>query len=140
MPREHTVARTGNHLKMLLDGIEIGLMQNLRASDDYGLEPVSGIGNIKVVEYVPTMARHNLSISFVCVRRDLLIEKGFIAENGDGALKGLVFDIEIYDKRDNQLVKKYIGCTFGSGDISFDAHRIIVRNATFMALDTSGKI
>ena len=140
MAREHAVVRTSNHVRITLDGTTVGLMQNLRASDDYGMEPVSGIGDIHVVEHVPTVARHNLSVSFACLRRDLLISKGFVPENGDAALKGLVFDIEVYDKRDNELIKKYMKCSYASGDVSFDAHRVIVRNATFMAIDTSGKI
>jgi hypothetical protein len=104
------------------------------------MEPVSGIGDIHVQEHVPTIARHQLSVSFACLRNDFLVDKGFVPENGTAALQGIVFDVEVFDKRDNQLVKKYIDASFASGDISFDAHRVIIRNASFMALDTSGKI
>lgn len=137
-PRENAKVRTGNHIKILLDGQVVGIMQNMRCSDDYGLEPVSGIGDIHVQEYAPTVARHQLSVSFAALRRDFLVKKGFVPENGDGALKGLVFDVEVYDKRDNELLKKYMGVSYGSGDVSFDAHRVIMRNCSFMALDTSG--
>lgn len=140
MAREQATIRTANHVKVLLDGQQVGVMQNLRASDDYGLEPVSGIGDIHVVEHVPTVARHQLSCSFACLRRDFLVTKGFVPENGTAALRGLVFDIEVYDKRDGELVKKYIACSYSSGDVSFDAHRVIMRNCSFMAIDTSGLI
>jgi hypothetical protein len=140
MPREKANVRTANHVAIKLDGQQIGLMQNLRASDDYGLEPVSGIGDIHVAEHVPTIARHQLSVSFACLRRDLLVSRGFVPENGTDALRGLVFDVEVFDKRDSEMVKKYTDCSYSSGDISFDAHRVIVRNASFMAIDTTGKI
>lgn len=140
MAREKANVRTANHVAIKLDGQTVGLMQNLRASDDYGLEPVSGIGDIHVAEHVPTIARHQLSVSFACLRHDLLVPKGFVPENGSAALRGLVFDVEVFDKRDNELVKKYTDCSYSSGDISFDAHRVIVRNASFMAIDTTGQI
>lgn len=140
MPREHALVRTANYIKVLLDGKTIGIMQSCRCSDDYGLEPVSGIGSIQVKEYVPTVARHTLSVSFAVMRRELLVAAGFVPENGEAALRGLVFDIEMYDKRDGELIKKYLSCAYGSGDFSVDAHRVIVRNATFMALDTAGQM
>jgi len=140
MARENAQVRTANHVKILLDGQTIGIMQNLRGSDDYGLEPVSGVGDIHVIEHVPTVARHQVSVSFAALRRDLLVNHGFVPENGTGALRGLIFDIEVYDKRDGVMIKKYIGCSYASGDVSYDAHRVIMRNASFQALDVSGGI
>lgn len=140
MPQEHTLARTGNHIRITLDGKAVGLIKSLRGSDDYGPDAVSGIGDIHVLEYVPTIARHSCSAAFVCIKQDLLIRHGFIPENGTAALRGLVFDIEVFDKRGGELIKKYIKCSYASGDVAFEAHAIIMRNVQFNALDTSGLI
>lgn len=140
MAQTFTKVRSANHIEIKVDGQTVGLMQSVRCSDDYGLEPVSGVGSIKVVEHVPTVARHSLSISFAVLRRDLLLDMGFVPKNGEDALRGLVFDVEMFDRRDGQMVKKYTGCSYSSGDVSVDAHRIIVRNGQFMALDTDGNM
>jgi len=54
--------RTGNRFIVKFDGKTIGLCQSVDMRDDYAPEPASGIGNIHAQEYVPTMARHNLSV------------------------------------------------------------------------------
>lgn len=170
--------RTGNHIEIRMDNKVVGLIQNLRGSDDYGLEPVSGIGDIHCKEYVPTMARHQVSCGLVAMRRASLTgqasidfgDNDFIPANGGEALNGLVFDIIIYDKNGGgagdvdgegsaaaqtnssvapsalgsvgvgTVIKHYHDCSYASGDFSIDAHRVIIRNAQFMALTTSGRL
>jgi hypothetical protein len=138
--------RTGNHIVIELDDIQVGLIQSMRGSDDFGLEPVSGIGSIKVKEYVPTVARHQIQCGFVALKTELIASRSFASEDGDKAMEGLIFDIIVYDKRDTGVnpdsnqgyIKKYTGCSYASGDFSIEAHRAVIRNATFMALDVDG--
>jgi hypothetical protein len=130
--------RSGNRIVVLLDGNEVGLLQNVRASDDYGPEPASGIGDIHVQEYVPSMARHVLSISQMVLNKDKLRQLGIIPENGDAALQGLVFDIEQFDKDSGQSLRKYRGCSYASGDLDVTKHAIVMRSGTFNALDVTG--
>src|SRR3546814_4828252 len=78
-------------------------------NDDYSPEPASGIGDIHVQEYVPTMARHTLNVSAMLLNRGAMLEAGIAAENGDAMLQGLVFDIEVYDKDTGTLLRKYVG-------------------------------
>lgn len=61
MSRENLQTRTGNRIVVLFDGKQVGLVQSVGMSDDYAPEPASGIGDIHVAEYVPTMARHSLN-------------------------------------------------------------------------------
>lgn len=61
MATTNVKTRSGNRVTVRFDGREIGLVQSVRMSDDYAPEPASGIGDIHVIEYVPTMARHSLS-------------------------------------------------------------------------------
>ena len=63
---------------------------------------------------------------------------GIIPENGDAALKGLVFDIEVYSKDDGSLLRKYTGVSYDSGSIDINKHAIIVQNGQFKALDVGG--
>ena len=104
----------------------------------YSPEPASGIGDIHVQEYVPTMARHTLSVSAMMLNRGALLEAGIAAENGDAMLQGLVFDFEVYSKDDGTLLRKYVGCSYASGSIDIQKHQIAVQSAQFNALDVVG--
>jgi len=130
--------RTGNRIVVSFDGKQVGLVQSVRMNDDYSPEPASGIGDIHVIENVPTMARHNLNVSNMVLYRKNLLDQNIAVENGDGALQGLVFDIEVFDKDDGSLLRKYSGCSYASGDLEVSKHTIVMQSATFLALDVSG--
>ena len=131
--------RSGNRITLSLAGVQLGLIQSLRASDDYSPEPASGIGDIHVQEYVPTMARHTLSVSKMVLFTDALRSSGISVENGDDVLKGRVFDIVVYSKDDGAELRKYTGCSFASGDVEVNKHAIVMSNGQFNALDVVGK-
>lgn len=138
MAQQNLKTQSGNRIIPVIDGKQIGLIQSLRMSDDYSPEPASGIGDIHAQEYVPTMARHTLSISAMQLKKGSLRAAGIASENGDGVLQGLVFDIEVYSKDDGALLRKYKGCSYASGDIDVTKHSIVTTSATFYALDVSG--
>lgn len=136
--RQNLKTRSGNRIAVVFDGKQIGLIQNISGNDDYSPEPASGIGDIHVQEYVPTMARHTLSVSVMMLNRGALLEAGIAAENGDAMLQGLVFDFEVYSKDDGTLLRKYVGCSYASGSIDIQKHQIAVQSAQFNALDVVG--
>jgi hypothetical protein len=132
------VVRSGNHIMALFDGRQIGLIQNVSMQDDYSPEPASGIGDIHVAEYVPTMARHTLNVSGMVLRRGDMLAAGIKAENGDAVLEGLVFDIVVADKEGGVILRKYRGCSYASGSMDVSKHTIVMHSAQFNALDVSG--
>lgn len=138
MASQNLKTRSGNRIVVVFDGKQIGLVQSVRMSDDYSPEPASGIGDIHVQEYVPSMARHSLSVSSMLLNRGSMLEAGIAAENGDAMLQGLVFDIEVYSKDDGTLLRKYVGCSYASGDLEISKHAIVMSSGTFNALDVSG--
>jgi hypothetical protein len=138
MATQNLKTRSGNRIIIVFDGKQIGLMQSVRMSDDYSPEPASGIGDIHVQEYVPTMARHSLSVSSMLLNRGSMLEAGIASENGDAMLQGLVFDIEVYSKDDGTLLRKYVGCSYASGDLEVSKHAIVMSSGMFNALDVVG--
>jgi len=130
--------RSGNRTVVSFDGKDIGLVQSVQMSDDYGHEPASGIGDAKVVEYVPGQARHSLSVSKMVLIKDLCRQAGITAENSDVVLKGNVFTFTTYGKDENDVLREYKGCTYTGGSVEVSAHRIVTSNAQFAALDVSG--
>jgi len=136
--RQNIKTRSGNRVVVVFDGKQIGMVRSVRLNDDYSPEPASGIGDIHVQEYVPTMARHSISVSQMVLIKGAMLEAGIAAENGDAMLQGLVFDLEWYSKDDGQLLRKYVGVSYASGDIEINAHQIIVASGQFNALDVVG--
>ncbi len=130
--------QTGNRIVVVFDGKQIGLVQSVEMNDSYALEAASGVGDIHVQEYVPTMATHSLSVSAMLLKKGAMLEAGIVPENGEIALQGLVFDFEVYSKDTETLLRKYIGVSYDSGSIQVNKHAIVVQNGQFKALDTSG--
>lgn len=136
--KQNRNVRSGNQIKVLFDGKQIGLIQSLSCNDDYAPEPASGIGDIHVQEYVPSMARHSLSVSAMLLNKSQLQAAGIVPENGDAVLEGLVFDIEQYDNLTGVLLRKYTGVSYASGSIETTKHAIVTTSAQFNALDVMG--
>lgn len=130
--------RTGNRIIATFGGMQIGLLQNVSLHDDYSPEAASGLGDIHAQEYVPTMARHSISVEAMVLNAGSMIAAGAVGENGDAVLQGLVFDIEVYSKPDGALLRKYVGCSYASGEIRVGKHTIVTQSAQFMALDVQG--
>lgn len=136
--QQNVKTRSGNRTLVMVAGIAIGLIQSVRASDDYSPEAASGIGDIHVQEYVPSQARHSLSVSKMVLINEKARAAGIMPENGDAVLKGLVFDIVVVDKDSGAVIRKYMGVSYASGDIDISAHRIVVASGQFNALDVQG--
>ena len=136
--KQNLKTRSGNRIVALFDGKQVGLMQSVSMNDDYSPEPASGIGDIHVAEYVPTMARHSLNVSSMVLNKGSLRDAGIAVENGDDILRGLIFDIEVLSKDDGSLLRKYMGCSYASGSMEVSKHAIVMANGMFNALDVSG--
>lgn len=137
--KQNVKTQSGNRVVVVFDGKQVGLIQSVSMSDDYGPEPASGIGDIHALEHVPTMARHSLSVSNMVLKRNSMLEVGIAMENGDAVLQGLVFDFEWYDKDTGALLRKYVGCSYASGSIDVQKHAIVMQSGQFNALDVTGK-
>lgn len=138
MAKVNIKARSANRVAVVLDGKQVGAMQSVRMSDDYGLEGVYGIGDTDPIEHVPGAARYSISVSNVVLKSSSLRALGLAPENGAAALQGQVFDIEVYDKESGELLRKYGGCSYASGDVDVSKNAIIMNSAQFMALTVTG--
>lgn len=138
MSKVNLKVRSANRIAVLLDGKQVGALQSVRFSDDFGLEQVYGIGDTDPIESVPTAARYSISVSNVVLNSASLRSMGIVPENGADALRGVVFDIEQYDKDTGALLRKFSGCSYGSGDVDVSRNAIIMSSASFMALGVSG--
>jgi hypothetical protein len=109
---ENVLVYTGNRVKVVVNGHEVGLCQSVRVNDNYNLQAASGIGDIHVQEWVPTQAIHQLSVQTMVLYKDKITEATAsntsslvgafedinVMENGDSVLRGLTFDMFIQGK------------------------------------------
>jgi hypothetical protein len=130
--------RSGNRIIITFGGVQIGMLQSVTASDDYAPEPASGIGDIHVQEYVPTIARHSLAVSVMVMNKGAMVSAGIAPQNGDAVLNGIVFNVEIYSKDDGSLLANYIGCSYASGSLEVSKHAIVMQQGQLLALDRTG--
>lgn len=138
MAQTNLQTRSGNRVQIEFDGKQVGLVQSVRGSDNYGLDPASGIGDIHVIENVPTVARHTLAVSTMVLMKKNMRQQGLFPENGDAVLKGIVFDIVEYDKDTNKPMRSWLKCSYDSGDLDVTKHAIVMSSGTFFALDVTG--
>jgi hypothetical protein len=129
--QQNLQTQSGNNILVQIGGVTIGLIQNVRLSEDYGQEPASGVGDASVVEYVPGMARYSLSVSAMVLRSGSLRSADIAPENAAGALQGLVLDFLVTDKTTGALLRKYSGCSYNSGDVEVSKHAIVMSTGQF---------
>lgn len=138
MATTNRLAHSANQVVIRQDNSIVGVIQSLRANDDFAPEPLSGVGDITVQEHVPTVARYSLNVSYMSLRRQSMFSEQVAFETPEDALVGTIFDIEVQDKDTGAILRKYEGCSFASGDVEITKHQIIVTNAQFLALRASG--
>lgn len=136
---------SGNRVDVFCATFRVGLCQSARLSDDYSLEDASGIGDIHVIEHVPTKATHIVAVTQMCLFVGNLRDRGTTAGfaiNGDEMLIGNVFDITVSNAQGTttpaQVGRSYLGCSYNNGDVDVSAHRILISSGTFKALDVVG--
>jgi hypothetical protein len=84
---------SGNRIVIEMSNQQVGLIQSVRPSDDYGHEGASGVGDIHVVEYVPSKAVHSIEVSNMQLFTGHMRDLGLAPINGDTVLQGLVYDV-----------------------------------------------
>ena len=126
---------TGNIILLKINGQEVGRAQNATADSDFGLEDVSGIGNVEVQEHVNTKITHSFSLDKFIINKQTLLEMGFVPVSED-VLTMPVWDIEILTK-DGTLIKKYESCSCSNYSLRVAAHAIVGENSTWRALSCS---
>ena len=128
---------TGNEVDVYLDGVKVDLLQTISGNSSYGQQPASGIGDIHNKEHLPSRAEHQITIDRMALRKDSLVAMDIILENGDAAMRGKTFDIEIFSK-EGPLLHKFIKAVNDSNRVNVTAHRIVISDAVFVARDQVG--
>ena len=131
-------AITGNRTIVQFNGVRVGAIQSVRAADNYARETVSGVGDIHAIEFPPTRAEHSISVSNMVLYKGNMRNAGVSLVNGDDALQGIQWDFVTYSRDTGQVLRKYTGCVFDSGEVTIEAHRVLMQTGQFKATDVTG--
>jgi len=129
---------SGNTIMVVIKNKPVGLLQDMTADEDFAPEPASGIGDPRVVEYVPTMYRISLAVSSMSLKKDSLFSVGVFPENIDKYLATEPFTVVVIDKVSQQTIRQYNNCIFGRGTVSVRKHTIVSHNCTLLATEAIG--
>lgn len=146
-------AISGNWVEIYFGTQKIGYLSDFSAQDDFGLQPLGGIGDAHYQEYVPGAYSNTITASRAILRKESIFGlmnaqasgaggtgSGTTATppfgNIDGALQGFVFDIVVRQKgQQNTNIRFYRRCSFASFSLTIQQHTIVMSNVTLHALD-----
>lgn len=126
---------SGNTILIVIKNQPVGLLQDVTADEDFAPEPASGIGDARVVEYVPTMYRISLSVSSMSIKKDSLFSLGIFPESVDKYLAENPFVVQIIDKVTGKVVRYYNNCIFARGTVAVKKHTIVANNCTLLSTE-----
>lgn len=126
---------SGNSVLVVIKNKPVGLLQDVTADEDWQPEAASGIGDPRVVEYVPTMYRISLTVSSMSLKKDSLFSVGVFPENVDTYLATEPFTILVIDKVSKKTIRQYNNCIFGRGTLSVRKHTIVSHNCTILSTE-----
>lgn len=129
---------SGNTIMVVIKNKPVGLLQDMTADEDFAPEPASGIGDPRVVEYVPTMYRISLAVSSMSLKKDSLFSVGVFPEGIDKYLATEPFTVVVIDKVSKKTIRQYNNCIFGRGTVSVRKHTIVSHNCTLLATEALG--
>jgi len=132
-----TKVYSGNQIVVMISNKPVGLLQNMTASEDYAPEPASGVGDPRVVEYVPTMQRISLACDSMSLKKDSLFSVGVFPADIQSYMASNPFTVQIIDKITGQTIRQYDGCLFASGTVSVRKHTIVAHNCTILSTNVT---
>lgn len=150
--RKNRVALTGNHVSIYVANQKIGYLRDFRIQNTNSLQELAGIGSAKVQENAPSLQRVSCSAARAVIMKDSL-EKllSNIAPSGtssnpflnvDGALEGLVFDIQVNQKDSSSTkgttIRWVKGASIDSQEMQIGANAFFFDNVSMKALDVFG--
>lgn len=127
-----------NESRVFIGGVELNLLQDVSGEDMYGLEKISGIGDIEGKDLVPSEATYRVNIAGYVVRDQSLILAGVWPENIDKVLQGDEYTVELFSKSPPGLLKKWEKAKVESASVNVVNHRQLMMRITMQALRTNG--
>lgn len=140
---------TGNIVAIEFGGRRVGIIQSVNAQDDYGLQPISGVGRNTAYENAPGFARFSLTVDTTFLFPGLIAGTISLADGdqlvnfedadiapgiAEDILRGITVDVVVRTKGGKELFR-YKWCSYGGGSFGIQKHVAVSRSAQFLAID-----
>lgn len=125
--------------KILVNGEEVGFLQNLTYSTNFGIQEVFGIGSVETLEHQQTRYQVSGEASQYFLRKKIVSPKAgdpFGARTVAEVLQTGTFDVDVLDDVSKQPIRRLEQCTLASENSGVTAGQLVVRRFSFQALRT----
>ena len=127
--------RSVNDIALFIGGAEFILEENYGEDIQMPLEVVSGAGDIKGAELVPTTILYRLTLNGYMKQTELLHDLEIVPDRARDRMINRSFDIEIYDRESGELLAKYPKAKCEAVTTDLRKHNLYMRNARFVSVD-----
>lgn len=133
LTRQAVHSHVGIKIQLASTGKDIGSgrIQTLNSDQDFGQQPVHGVGDYMPSEIVPTRFAGTLSLNAFRIRLKDLVDLGLAALGAD-ILKLGVINIVMFDKHDSQVYRVYENCYCSRYSERVQEGAIAGEDATFL--------
>lgn len=125
---------SGDHGRVLIQGIEVGQATGVDFSEDYGTEGVYVIGDNMPQEHLAQRWAGTVRVDAFYLRKRALADLGIIPHTGHEVLDLPPMDIQFIDILSGKKITA-AQCTLGGHSVTNRANAFSVENATFLAKD-----
>ncbi len=126
------------------------MIQSLNTQDDFGFQPISGIGRPTAYENAPGFARFTVTVDTILLFPNLVAgtadlaagdhlvnfeDAGIAPKIGEDILLGTVVDIVVRTKSGSKELFRYKYCSYTGGNFGVQKHVPVTRSAQFLCID-----
>lgn len=125
--------------KILINGQEVGFLQNVSYSINLGVQEVFAIGSVETQEHQQTRYQVSGEAGQYFLREKIIQPKPgdpFAARTVTEVLQNGTFDLDILDDVSKKSIRRIEECTMASENSGVTAGQLVVRRFGFQALRT----
>ena len=125
--------------KILVNNEEVGFLQNVTYSINFGVQGAKAIGTVETLEHQQTAYDVSGEASQYFLRKKIVSPKSgdpFGARTVAEVLQNGTFDLDILDDVSKKTIRRIEACTMASENSGVSAGQLVVRRFSFQALRT----
>lgn len=125
--------------KVLIGNEEVGFLQNLTYSINFGIQEVFAIGSVKTLEHQQTRYQVSGEANQYFLRKKIVKRKAgdpLGAKTVEEVLANGTFTVNILDQVSGEVIRTLENCTLASENSGVTAGQLVMRRFSFQALTT----
>lgn len=134
---ENSKVLSAHKARILINGKDVGFLQNVTYNIDYGVQAVFAVGSVETLEHQQTRYTVSGEATQYFLRKKIVQPKAgdpLGARTVLEALENGTFDLDILDDVSGQPIRRLEECTLGSENSGINAGQLVMQRFAFQAL------